>query len=69
MNTTTDTLTTASKVKKGEYVRFSNTDTAPVWVKGDYDRSSKKHSFSKADDMNREVFLKSTAKVFVGFEY
>lgn len=66
---TTMTSMTAKQVAKGAYVKFRDTDSAPVWVKGHYDRASKTYSFTKADDMNHECFKKATAKCFVGFTY
>lgn len=57
------------KTVKGEYVRLKNTDTAPVWVRGHYDRVSKSYALYRADDVNHETFVKGTRKVFVGFTY
>lgn len=56
-----------SKVKQGEYVRF--TENGPVWIRGGYDRESKTYSFTSFDDMNKERFAKGTKKVFVGFTF
>lgn len=67
--TTGNTLTKVSDVARGEYVRFSDRDSAPVWIKGHYDRSSKTYSFTKAEDMNHEMFRKGTATCFIGFSY
>jgi hypothetical protein len=66
---TGSTETTARQVKSGEFVRFRDTDTAPVWVRGGFDRASKTFAFSKADDMNHEAFVKGSRKCFVGFTY
>jgi hypothetical protein len=54
-----------SKVKKGEPIRFK--PNGPVWVRGEYDRSSKTYSIVKFDDINRESFRKGTVEVLVGF--
>jgi hypothetical protein len=56
-----------SKLAKGDYVRL--TKDGPVWIKGHYDRSSKKFSLSKADDMNAETFRKGATQVWAGFTY
>lgn len=69
LTVTTPTPAKVSDVAKGEFVRFAARDNAPVWVKGHYDRASKTYSFSKADDMNREIFRKGTAVCFIGFSY
>jgi len=54
-----------SKVKKGEPIRFK--PNGPVWVRGEYDRSSKTYSVVKFDDINRESYRKGTTEVLVGF--
>ena len=54
-----------SKVKKGEPIRFK--PNGPVWVRGEYDRSSRTYSVVKFDDINRESFRKGTTEVLVGF--
>jgi hypothetical protein len=61
--------TTIRKTAKGEFIRLKQSDTAPVWVRGHYDRESKTYALSKADDMNHETFVKGTRKCFVGFTY
>jgi hypothetical protein len=53
----------------GEYVRLVDSDSAPVWVRGHYDRASKSYALQACDDINREVFRKAAATVFVGFTY
>ena len=56
------------EVKKGELItRKANTNT--VYIKGDYDRASKKFSLIDFNDSNREIFIKADATVFVGFTY
>ena len=59
------TLRPLSKVKKGEPIRFK--PNGPVWVRGEYDRSSRTYSVVKFDDVNRESFRKGTTEVLVGF--
>jgi len=53
------------KVKKGEPIRFKA--NGPVWVRGEYDRSSRTYSVVKFDDANRESFRKGSTEVLVGF--
>lgn len=64
-----NTATKLNNTKRGEYVRLKDSDTAPVYVRGDYDKTTRKYALSKADDMNAEVFRKSSSIVFVGFTY
>ena len=40
-----------------------------VWVINHYDRSSKMYSLSDYNDYNREIFLKPSTLVYVGFEF
>lgn len=55
-------------VKKGEFItRKANTNK--VYIKGDYDRTSKKFSLIDFNDTNREIFIKADSIVFVGFTY
>ena len=63
------TKTTITKLKKGEFFKLSESDTAPVWIKGDYVRSEKKYSCKKFDDINHENWFKGTKEVFIDFEF
>jgi hypothetical protein len=56
-------------VKRGEYIRLKASPTAPVWVRGDYDRTSKRYWITKADDMNHGALRKGDAVVYTGFTY
>lgn len=62
-------VTTINKVREGDFVRFKDTDTAPVWVRQHYDRASKTCSLCKYDDANHERFCKGTQKCYVDFEF
>jgi len=55
-------------LKKGEF--FKRTENAKtVFVKGHYNRSSKKYSCLDTEDMNREIFLSGNKQVYIDFEY
>lgn len=56
-------------VKKGEFFRISPSDTAPVWVRDDYNRSTKKYECYKFDDMNHLGEFKGTRIVIIDFEF
>ena len=60
---------TIKQIKKGEFFRLSESDNAPVWVKGYYVRSERKFEAYRWDDTNHETFLKGDKKVFVDFEF
>lgn len=61
--------TTARATKKGDYVKFKATESAPIWVRGEYCRASKKYGFHAFDDVNHEMFKKADFVVFVGFTF
>lgn len=63
------TPSTAKSAKKGDYVKFKAAESAPVWVRGEYCRESKKYGFHAFDDVNRETFKKADFAVFVGFTF
>lgn len=69
--TTTREMTYArlKDVKKGEFFRISPSDTAPVWVRDDYNRSTKKYECYKFDDMNHLGEFNGTRMVIVDFEF
>lgn len=56
-------------LKKGECFKLKNSDTAPVWVKGEYIRSEKKYSTYKFDDTNHERLLSPGKEVITEFEF
>ena len=61
--------TTVRWVAKGEYVKFKATESAPVWVRGDYSRESKKYEFYAFDDINKVAYKKADSGVFIGFSF
>ena len=54
--------TQVNKVNQGTYFKLKPTDTAPVWVRDHYDKSSKTYACHKYDDSNHEKFLKEKGK-------
>ena len=57
------------ELKKGDFFRLKDLETATVYVRGEYDRSSKTYSCFKFEDVNDERFFKGSKKVFVGFTF
>lgn len=55
------------ELKKGEFFRLKDSDTAPVWIRGEYFPSEKKYNIYKFDDVNHEALRKGNTMVFVGF--
>lgn len=60
---------TIRQLKKGEFFRLKDSETAPVWVRGDYVSSEKKFSTHKFDDINHETLRKGETEVYVGFTF
>ena len=56
-------------VKKGEFFRISASDTAPVWIRDEYNRSTHKYECYKFDDMNHLGEFNGTRMVIVDFEF
>lgn len=57
------------KLKKGGFFRLKDSDTAPVWVRGEYVPSEKKFSTYQYDDVNHERLCKGETEVYVGFTF
>lgn len=60
---------TIKEIKRGTFFKFRNTDTSPVWVRGEYIREAKKYSCYKFDDVNHERLTKGSQEVFIDFEF
>jgi hypothetical protein len=58
---------TIKECKQGEYVQL--TDGGPVWIRGTYDRETKKYCLTSFDDIGREILRRGAVKVFVGFTF
>ena len=59
--------TKVNKVNQGTYFKLQDTETAPVWVRGEYIREAGKYSCFKFDDTNHEKLMKTilwTKKVY-----
>lgn len=63
------TKTTVAKLKKGDFFKLSESDTAPVWIRGEYVRSEKKYSCTRFNDINHEKLAKGDREVFIDFEF
>lgn len=55
---------TISRLKKGDLFRMSASESAPLWVRGEYDRGSREYSAYKYDDVNHERFMKGGREVW-----
>lgn len=64
----TTTTKALRDVKPGEYFK-RKPDARAVFVRGAYDRATKRISAHDFDDINRELLLAPTALVVVGFTF
>ena len=55
--------------KSGETFIKRTADAKAVYSVNHYDKATKSYSCSDCDDMNKEIFIKSSKTVFVGFTY
>ena len=60
--------TEIKNLKKGEFIKRKE-DSTQVYIKGDYDRATKRYSCIAYDDINKEIFIKANKKVFYGFTF
>ena len=63
---------TLGALKKGDWFTLkpiANPKDSQVYEKGDYDRSEKKYSCGRRDDISYERMLKKDTPVFVDFTY
>lgn len=56
-------------INQGTYFRLKPSDTAPVWVRGEYSRSAGKYSCWKFDDTNHEKLMKGSQTVYINFTF
>lgn len=61
------TAATIAATKKGEYIRLIA--NGPVYLRGDYDRTTKRYSLTRADDINAERLVIGSKACFIGFTY
>lgn len=61
--------TQVKKVNQGTYFKLTESETAPVWVRGEFIREAQKYSCYKFDDVNHEKLMKGTQTIFVDFEF
>ena len=61
--------TQVKKVNQGTYFKLTESEKAPVWVRGEFSREAHKYSCYKFDDVNHEKLMKGTQTIFVDFEF
>ena len=60
--------TAVRNVKKGEFVKRKASDRK-VYIRGEYDRASRRYSLIDFEDHCREIFVARTATVITGFTF
>ena len=59
--------TKINKVNQGTYFKLKPTETAPIWVRDHYDRSSQSYACHKYYDSNHEKFFKGNRDIYINF--
>lgn len=57
------------RVKRDDFFRLANSESAPVWVRDEYNRSSKKIEAYKYDNVNYWSEFKGSRLVYVDFVF
>ena len=65
---TVESFAPVESLKPGEYVR-RKAGANVTYIRGEYDRATKRYSLVRFDDTSREVFVKRGTLVFVGFSF
>tara|TARA_R110002020_G_scaffold471887_1_gene699378 strand:- start:94 stop:294 length:201 start_codon:yes stop_codon:yes gene_type:complete len=61
---------TINQLKKNKEEFFKLSPNSPtVYIVNGYDKSYKEYSISPVDDCNKEKFIKSNRKIYIGFTY
>lgn len=61
--------TKIKNINQGTYFRLKPSDTAPVWVRGEYNRLAGKYSCWEFDDTNHEKLMKGSQTVYINFTF
>lgn len=59
-------------LKKGDFFTkkaIDNPSASQVWVRGDYDRSTRKYECQRFDDCSSFCYLSGSKEVFTGFTF
>lgn len=56
-------------LKKGDFFKLKDSETAPVWVRGEYVRSEKRYSTHQFNDTNHERLVPGKVDVITGFTF
>lgn len=63
---------TLKDLKKGEFFTkkaIENPTESQVWIKGDYDRSTKKYEIIRFDDINDTKWMAGNKEVYTEFTF
>jgi len=63
-----ETMIELKHTNPGEFIKRKST-SKKVYIRGHYDRATRTYCLTEWEDINREIFLKGTTKVFVGFTF
>ena len=61
--------TKIKNINQGTYFRLKPSDTAPVWVRGEYIPQAKCYSTYKWENINHEVIRRGDKEVYTDFTF
>lgn len=54
-----------NQINQGTYFYLTNNESAPMWVRGEYNRFAQKYECHKYDDVNHEKLLSKNRVVYI----
>ena len=57
--------TNIHKINQGTLFHLTNSETSPIWVRGEYNRFAKKYECYKYDDVNHEKLIGKKQTIYI----
>lgn len=57
--------TVIKNVKNGEFIRFKDSESSPMWIRENYERSCRKYSLISYEDSCKELFRNGSCLCYV----
>jgi hypothetical protein len=57
------------RLKVGDFFKFQETYSSPVWVRGEYDQAEGRFECHKFDDVNHSKYFSGFRIIFTGFTF
>lgn len=53
------------KINQGTFFHLTNSETSPLWVRGEYNRFAQKYECHKYDDVNHEKLISKKQTIYI----